>query len=138
VECIQTLDDRRGDNDAREPFVVGYCQTLRKLNVCALIAREMKHVRYQSLGNTVGITEVVDDFWEIADDGHIVRSILLQPDGSVLKYDREHDADHLGVLPEGVITEEMLEDCSVGTVTLISQAEFETKWLLKAKNEPTA
>jgi len=98
----------------------------------------MKHVRYQSLANTVGIAEVVDDFWEIADDGHVVRSVHLQSDGSVLKYDQEHDADHLGALPEGVITEEMLEDRSVGTVTPISPAEFETRWSLKAKNEPTA
>ncbi len=104
----------------------------------AVRPREMKHVRYQSFGNTVGITEVVDDFWEIADDGHVSRSVHVQHDGSVLKYDQKHDADHLGALPEGVITEEMLADRSVGAVTPISPTEFEAKWSQKAKNEPPA
>ena len=98
----------------------------------------MKHVRYQSGGNTVGITEVVDDFWEIADDGHVVRSVHFQPDGSVLKYDQKHDADHFGALPEGEMSEEMLQDRSVGAVTFISPAEFEVRWSQKAKNEPKA
>jgi hypothetical protein len=94
----------------------------------------LKHVRYQSTGSTVGIENVVDDFWEIADDGHVVRSVQILLDGSVLKYDRDHGADSFGVLPEGVITEEMLSDHSVGKITLISLPDFEAKWALKAKN----
>lgn len=95
----------------------------------------LKHVRYQSTGNTVGIENAVDDFWEIDDDGHVVRSVQILLDGSVLKYGREHDADSFGILPEGVITEEMLSDHSVGKITRISLSDFEAKWALKAKNE---
>jgi len=98
----------------------------------------MKHVRYQSIGNTVGIENTVDDFWEIADDGHVVRSVHLQPDGSLTKYDQEHDADRFGALPEGILTEEMLADSSLGKITFLSLDEFEAKWSLKAKNEPHA
>ena len=94
----------------------------------------LKHVRYRSIGNTVGIENAVDDFWEIDDDGFVVRSIQILSDGSILKYDREHDADSFGVLPEGVITEEMLSDHSVGKITRISLSDFEAKWVLKAKN----
>lgn len=95
----------------------------------------MKHVRYQSIGNIVGIESAVDDVWEIDDDGYVVRSVQILSDGSVLKYDRDHDADSFGVLPEGVITEEMLSDHSVGKITRISILDFEAKWALKAKNE---
>jgi len=95
----------------------------------------MKYVRYESRGNRVGIIERVDDFWEIGDDGYVLRSVHVQPDGSRLKYDRVHDADCLGALPEGVITPEMLADCSMGTITFISLADFEAKWTMKAKNE---
>jgi len=94
----------------------------------------MKHVRYQSVGNSVGIEENADDFWEIADDGYVVRSVHILPDGSHLKYDRSHDSDHFGALPEGVITDEMLADRSVGRITIIPPDEFEVKWSVKAKN----
>ena len=95
----------------------------------------MKHVRYQSIGNSVGIQEVIDDFWEVADDGHVVRSVSVRPDGSHLKYDEAHDADHFGALPEGLITPEMLADRSLGKITLISLVDFDAKWTVKAKNE---
>jgi hypothetical protein len=94
----------------------------------------MKHVRYQSAGNSVGIEGNADDFWEIGDDGHVVRSVHVQSDGSHLKYDRSHHADHFGALPEGVITEDMLADRSVGQITFISPEAFEAKWSAKAKN----
>jgi hypothetical protein len=95
----------------------------------------MKHVRYQAIGNTVGIEEEVDDFWEIDEEGYVIRSVHVQPDGTHLKYDREHAADTFGVLPEGEITEEMLEDRSIGKITFISLAEFDAMWQIKAKNE---
>jgi hypothetical protein len=95
----------------------------------------MKHVRYQAAGNHAGIEETADDFWEIEDEGYVVRSVHVQPDGSHLKYDRDHDADRFGALPEGVVTEEMLADSSLGKFTFISLAEFEAKWSLRAKNE---
>jgi hypothetical protein len=95
----------------------------------------MKHVRYESVGNSVGIKEVVNDFWEIADDGYVVRSVHVLPDGSNLKYDRERDADHFGALPEGMITPDMLADRTLGKITFISAADFDAKWKMKAKNE---
>ena len=95
----------------------------------------MKHVRYQSLGNSVGIEEVYDDYWELADNGHVVRSVHVLQDGSRLRYDEEHPADRFGVLPEGRITEELLEDSSLGTITVINEADFEAQWAIKAKNE---
>jgi hypothetical protein len=95
----------------------------------------MKYVRYQSLGNTVGIDEGIDDFWEIADDGYVVRSIHLQLDGTRLKYDRQHAADQFGVLPEGVITDRMLSDKTVGKITYIEAKEFNLEWEVSAKNE---
>ena len=94
----------------------------------------MKHVRYQSVGNTVGIEEAADDFWEIGDDGHVVRSVHVQSDGSHLKYDRSHDADRFGALPEGIITAEMLADRSIGKITFIAPEAFEARWIAKAKN----
>ncbi len=94
----------------------------------------MRYARYQSIGNTVGIEVTVDDFWEIADDGFVVRSVHILPDGSVLKYDQAHAADSFGILPEGVITEEMLSDYSVGKITRVSVSDFGAKWALKAKN----
>lgn len=98
----------------------------------------MKHVRYQSQGNTVGIEDGVDDYWEIGDDGYVVRSIHLQPDGSRLKYDRQHEADRLGALPEGVISDEMLADRTVGMITFITATEFNVEWKIRGKNAPVA
>ncbi len=86
----------------------------------------MKHIRYQAIGNTVGIESAVDDFWEIADDGFVVRSVQILSDGTVLKYDQVHAADSFGILPEGVITEQMLADHSVGKVSRISLSGFES------------
>ena len=95
----------------------------------------MKHVRYTSSGNSVGLDETIEDYWEIADDGHVVRSINFQLDGSILKYDSRHDADSFGILPEGIIEDAMLADTSLGKAILISSTEFENLWSRKAKNE---
>jgi hypothetical protein len=95
----------------------------------------MKHVRYTSSGNTVGLEETIEDYWEISDDGHVVRSINLQVDGSILKYDSEHDADSFGALPEGIIEDSMLADTSRGKAIQISHTEFESLWSKNAKNE---
>jgi len=97
----------------------------------------MKYVRYQSRGNTVGIEDGVEDYWEIADDRYVVRSIHLQSDGSRLKYDRKHAADGLGALPEGTISDEMLSDKTVGTITFLTAREFDAEWAIRGKNEPT-
>ena len=98
----------------------------------------MKYVRYQSEGNTVGIEDGADDFWEIADDGYVSRSINLQSDGSRLKYDRQHEADKFGALPEGVITDEMLADRAVGKITFLTAAQFAAEWTIRGKNEAVA
>ena len=95
----------------------------------------MKHVRYTSSGNTVGLEETIDDYWEIADDGHVIRSINLQLDGSILKYDSSHDADSFGILPEGLIEDSMLTDVSLGKAIQISHSELESVWSKRSKNE---
>ena len=94
----------------------------------------MRFVRYQSKGNSVGLEEDIDDYWEIDSDGYVTRSINVLPDGTRLKYDRTHDADWFGVLPEGVITEENLQDKSWGTIMWLTLQEFEAKWSEKGKN----
>jgi len=93
----------------------------------------MKYVRYQSQGSTVGIEAGVDDYWEIADDGYVVRSIHLQPDGSRLKYDLQHEADGLGALPEGMITDEMLADKTLGQFTFLTATQFDGSGRYKAR-----
>jgi hypothetical protein len=95
----------------------------------------MKYVRYQSAGNCAGIEEEYDDYWEITEEGHIVRSVNVRPDGSQLKYDEKRDADRFGALPEGKIPADMLTDSSLGTFTTISLAEFEARWKIRAINE---
>lgn len=94
----------------------------------------MKYVRYQSVGNKVGLEETIDDYWELADDGYVLRSINVKSDSSILKYDEEHLADDFGQLPEGIITEENLKDRTYGKVTYISLSDFEKQWLSQAKN----
>ncbi len=95
----------------------------------------MKYIRYQAAGNSVGIEEWADDYWEIADDGFVVRAVNIQLDGANLKYDENRAADRLGALPEGKILEQMLGDRSLGKFTLISLEEFELIWSMKARNE---
>lgn len=94
----------------------------------------MKYIRYRSFGNTVGIEEGVDDYWEIDSGERVVRSVSVKSDGSHLKYDRVCDADQFGALPEGCVTDEMLADGSVGLCTVIGSDEFEAMWAKTAKN----
>jgi hypothetical protein len=77
----------------------------------------------------------VDDFWEIGNDGYVVRSINLQIDGSRLKYDRQHESDQFSALPEGVITDGMLSDKPIGKITFITATEFNAAWAVRGKNE---
>ena len=97
--------------------------------------RAMKYVQYQSRGNTVGIEDGVNDFWEIDEDGYVVRSIHMQPDGSRLKYDRQDEADNLGALPEGIIADEMLADRTVGQITFLTATQFDVEWAIRSKND---
>jgi hypothetical protein len=94
----------------------------------------MKYVRYESLGNTVGLENDINDYWEIGPDGFVERSINVQSDGSLLKYSRDHPADQFGALPEGAISKENLEDENCGKCTRLTASEFEFKWAQKAKN----
>ena len=94
----------------------------------------MKYVRYQSVSNKVGLEETIDDYWELADDGYVLRSINVKSDSSILKYDKEHLADEFGQLPEGIITEENLKDRTYGKVIYISLSDFEKQWVSQAKN----
>jgi len=94
----------------------------------------MKHVHYRSIGNSVGLEENIDDYWEIDVVGYLERSVHILHDGALLKYDRERAADEYGALPEGLVTSEHLEDASFGQTSLISPEEFETLWARPAKN----
>ncbi len=95
----------------------------------------MKHVRYQPADDLLDAHASVEDYWEIADDGHVVRSIHVMADGTRRKYNEQHAADSFGALPEGVITDEMLADESFGEIALVSPSDFEAMWSLPAKNE---
>ncbi len=94
----------------------------------------MKYVEYQSEGNTVGLEMDIVSFWEIDDDGCVVRSVDLQPDGTLLKYDQDNQADHLGQLPEGTITDANLADPRYGVCTVIAREAFESAWQADSLN----
>jgi len=93
----------------------------------------MKHVLYESVGNTVGL-EYDMQYWEIDEAGYVERAICVQEDGTLLKYDRSHKADWFGQLPEGIISEENLSDVSYGRITRLNVEEFGLKWAQKAEN----
>ena len=94
----------------------------------------MRYIRYQPAADLLDPAGSVEDYWELADDGFALRSVHLLADGSCLRYGREHDADSLGVLPEGAVNAEMLADASLGTFTVLSRADFELLWGQPAKN----
>jgi len=96
---------------------------------------KMKHVRYLSKGNSVGLEDDIEDYWEIDAAGYLERSVHVLPDGTLLKYDRRRAADEHGALPEGVVTAEYLADASYGQTSFISPEEFEAQWSRPAKNE---
>ena len=93
----------------------------------------MKYVLYEAAGNTRGLGYDVQ-YWEINEDGYVERALCVQEDGKLLKYDQSHDADRMGQLPEGIISDENLSDVSYGKVTRLNPEEFETKWAQRAEN----
>jgi hypothetical protein len=94
----------------------------------------MKHYRYESKGNTQGLEESIECYWEINDAGFIVRSLELLADKTILKYSEQHEADSMGQLPEGRVTEDNLNDGSFGICTRLSKSEFEKFWRQNAAN----
>jgi len=94
----------------------------------------MKYIKYLSLGNTVGLDNDIESYWEIDDDGYIVRSVDVLSNGQRLKYSESHQSDTYGQLPEGVTTEENLQDPSYGLCSTLEQCEFESAWLIKTVN----
>ena len=94
----------------------------------------MKYIRYTSKGNTVGLEEDIISFWEIASDGYIKRNIEILSDGNRLKYSEHHAADTMGQLPEGIVTEENLQDRSYGESLEIDSNLFEAEWTKEAIN----
>lgn len=94
----------------------------------------MRFIKYTSKGNTVGLEEDIESYWELNSEGYITRSIEVLPDGNLLKYSEVHDADSFGQLPEGITSEENLTDKSFGDCLKITNLEFEDIWSKKSKN----
>jgi hypothetical protein len=86
------------------------------------------------MNNSVGLDSTIHECWEINDDGYVLRSIAIFPNGERLKYDTERSADRLGQLPEGVITDEDLADPTYGECVPMSLAEFEAEWTIPSVN----
>ncbi len=94
----------------------------------------MRHVRYRSLKNTVGLDTTIHECWEIDGDGYVTRLITIFPNGERLRYDTERSADHLGQLPDGIITDEDLTDPTYGECVPMSLEKFEAEWQIPAVN----
>ncbi|MGC9402975.1 hypothetical protein ACP43V_11035 [Vibrio genomosp. F10 str. 9ZC157] len=94
----------------------------------------MKYIKYLSLGNTVGLDNEIESYWEIDSDGNILRSVDILPNGVRLKYSENHEADKHGQLPEGLITEDNLKDTSFGLCIELEKYVFELEWQAKSVN----
>ncbi len=94
----------------------------------------MKYVRYESRGNTVGLDELIDAYWELDKKNEVIRCIEIKQDGTRLKYNQNHIADSHGQLPEGKITEENLSDKRYGVITTLTKDQFEMEWFKDAAN----
>lgn len=100
----------------------------------ALFGGKMKYVHYRSIGNSVGLKEDIEDYFEIDAEGYVERSIHVLRNGELLKYDRTHLVDQYGILPEGTVTSDDLDDPSFGQTSLITSEDFEIQWKRLAKN----
>ncbi|WP_133468966.1 hypothetical protein [Paraglaciecola marina] len=94
----------------------------------------MKHYKYESKGNTQGLEENIVCYWEINEAGFIVRSIEVLDDKTILKYSEKHEADSMGQLPEGQVTQDNLNDSTFGVCTGLSKDQFEMIWIQNAEN----
>ena len=94
----------------------------------------MKFIKYSSKGNTVGLEENIVSYWELDQEGYIVRCIEERETGEYLKYSEFHEADSYGQLPEGITTEENLKDLTYGSCVRLTKKQFEYLWSKKAIN----
>lgn len=94
----------------------------------------MKFIKYLSEGNSVGLENDIESYWEINEHGFITRSIDVIKNGDLLKYSENHSADSFGQLPEGRISVGNLNDRSFGKCIQITDNEFESIWLKKSIN----
>lgn len=94
----------------------------------------MRFIKYSSIGNTVGLEENIVSYWELDAKGYVVRCIEELETGEYLKYSNDHEADSYGQLPEGITTEENLNDLRYGIYKTIEKKDFEKIWLRKAIN----
>jgi hypothetical protein len=97
----------------------------------------MRYIRYLSRGNTQGLDQGIESYWELDDEGYIVRSVDLLKNGDLLKYSEKHLADSFGQLPEGRTTQDNLDDKSFGSCIRLTKNEFEKVWERKAANLST-
>ncbi|WP_395341247.1 hypothetical protein PN836_018780 [Ningiella sp. W23] len=94
----------------------------------------MKYYKYESKGNSQGLEETIECYWEIDEADIIVRSIEVLNDKTILKYSEQHEADSMGQLPEGRVTHDDLNDSSFGICTRLSKDQFEKHWRKNAEN----
>lgn len=94
----------------------------------------MKFIKYSSKGNTVGLEENILSYWELDQEGYIVRCIEELETGEYLKYSESHEADSYGQLPEGITTEDNLGDKKYGSCVRLTKNQFEKLWLKMAIN----
>lgn len=94
----------------------------------------MKYIKYMSNSNTVGLEDNIESYWEIDQDGYVIRCIEVLAEGKLLKYDETHEADAYNQLPEGIITDDNLKDTSYGECQVLTQDEFEVMWSKAAIN----
>ncbi|WP_063370756.1 hypothetical protein [Pseudoalteromonas luteoviolacea] len=94
----------------------------------------MKFVKYSSKGNSIGLDDNIVSYWQINVQGEVIRSIEIQSNGELLKYLEEHQADSYGQLPEGIITNDNLNNQSYGTCEFLTESDFDKMWSKKAIN----
>lgn len=65
-------------------------------------------------------------YYEVQDDGMIVRSLEVYDDGIAFSYDLEHPTDECGSLPDAEM--DVAAAAEFGTISEITEIEFKRQW----------
>ncbi len=87
----------------------------------------MRHRLACTTGNLHELDEYLG-YYEIDDEGYISRYVEVRADGTALRYDRTHEADSFGILPEGQWDDAEASKPEYGSLCIISGALFEAVW----------
>jgi hypothetical protein len=87
----------------------------------------LKYRLYSSEGNTLALESYLG-YFEIGDDGYVVRYLETRADGTSLRYSTEFDADEYGCLPEGPVDEAEASQPHYGLFSVIAASVFESVW----------